>query len=386
MICFALPCISVKNDMTHVALRGRGTSNIYNCFPAAGMFLKIERSLLWQCRRSSAETICLQNGSSVFGNTHANGDQVTLLSLSFRVCAFFREILQKIWADWSFGSYIKPPERLECNQVLKNVCFKVARPSSNHLPRNWLIFSVSVLILSLSLVSVASWLFQIWEKNWGHHISFFTETELENWSIFSGFCMCFNCKSKGSLHQTVAAKKLYLEFFSKTARTFLIHFSWKWERKKWGSPCSSLLNKQNCLLSSLTQLPNVPNKAITNNPVQFKTVASNGLDMAQSVEFWTLDQLDRDSLPATGDHVQRRHNWVELPLGFRLNVLRDLQAAFFSSTLHIVSIRAKNDIFFGSGRDMVSGWTLFDHAFFGIRGRTDTLASFLWSPVRVSNE
>ena len=51
-----------------------------------------------------------------------------------------------------------------------------------------------------------------------------------------------------------------------------------------GSPCSFLLYEHNCLLLSLTQLPNVPNKAITNNPVQFKTVASNGLDMAQSVE------------------------------------------------------------------------------------------------------
>ena len=46
-------------------------------------------------------------------------------------------------------------------------------------------------------------------------------------------------------------------------------------KKKMGSPCSFLLYEQNCLLLSMTQLPNVPNKAITNNPVQFKTVASN---------------------------------------------------------------------------------------------------------------
>ena len=45
--------------------------------------------------------------------------------------------------------------------------------------------------------------------------------------------MCLNCKSTDSLHQTVAAKNVP-RFFSKTARTFRIHFSWKWERKKWG--------------------------------------------------------------------------------------------------------------------------------------------------------
>ena len=85
-------------------------------------------------------------------------------------------------------------------------------------------------------------------RNWGRKLQF-----------FAGFCMCFNCKSKGSLNQTVAAKKLYLEFFSKTARTFLIHFSWHWEGKKWGSPCSFLLCEQKCLRPSLTQLPKVPN-------------------------------------------------------------------------------------------------------------------------------
>ena len=60
-------------------------------------------------------------------------------------------------------------------------------------------------------------------RNWGRKLQF-----------FAGFCMCFNCKSKGSQNQTVAAKKLYLEFFSKTATTFLIHFSWNWERKNGG--------------------------------------------------------------------------------------------------------------------------------------------------------
>ena len=59
--------------------------------------------------------------------------------------------------------------------------------------------------------------------------------------------------------------------------------------EKMGSPCSFLLYEQNCLLPSLTQLPNVPNKAITNKWV-YKTVASNWLDMAESVELWTLDR------------------------------------------------------------------------------------------------
>ena len=83
------------------------------------------------------------------------------------------------------------------------------------------------------------------------------------------------------------------------------------KKKGGGSPCSFLLFGQNCLLLSLTQLPNVPNKAITNNPVQFKTVASNGLDMAQSVwrsllnsELWTSSieirfRSSRGSPPAT---------------------------------------------------------------------------------------
>ena len=38
MICVALPRGSVKNNMTHVALQGRGTTSAYNCFPASGMF------------------------------------------------------------------------------------------------------------------------------------------------------------------------------------------------------------------------------------------------------------------------------------------------------------------------------------------------------------
>ena len=46
---------------------------------------------------------------------------------------------------------------------------------------------------------------------------------------------------------------------------------------------------------------------------QIKTVASNALAMAQSVELWTLDPLDRQSLPVQqGITVLRRHNWAIL--------------------------------------------------------------------------
>ena len=40
MICFALPRGAVKNNSTHVALRGRGTTSAYNCFSATGLFFK----------------------------------------------------------------------------------------------------------------------------------------------------------------------------------------------------------------------------------------------------------------------------------------------------------------------------------------------------------
>ena len=61
---FVLPRGSVKNDMTHVALLGRGTSSIYNCFPATGTFLTIQRSLLVSKRldrnhTSAARELCV---------------------------------------------------------------------------------------------------------------------------------------------------------------------------------------------------------------------------------------------------------------------------------------------------------------------------------------
>ena len=114
------------------------------------------------------------------------------------------------------------------------------------------------------------------KKNGGHRIRFF-----RNWGrklqFFADFCMCFNCKSTGSLHQTVVAKKLYLEFFSKTTRTFLIHFSFNRERKKWGSPCSFSLYEQNCLLSSLTRMRETPNMAGPNNPLHSGKSVWHGL-------------------------------------------------------------------------------------------------------------
>ena len=71
MICFALPCGSVKNNMTHVALRGRGTTSAYNCFQlqVCSSNLKTFASV----ERGSTETTRVQHRSSMFGDTHANG-------------------------------------------------------------------------------------------------------------------------------------------------------------------------------------------------------------------------------------------------------------------------------------------------------------------------
>ena len=81
---------------------------------------------------------------------------------------------------------------------------KVARPSSNP---TWKMagFSVSVLCFMT---------FQGVRKNWGSLYSFRQKlrSNLLFFFFFAGFCMWFNCKSKCSPLQTVAAK-LYLEFF-----------------------------------------------------------------------------------------------------------------------------------------------------------------------------
>ena len=55
--------------MTPVALRGRGTTSTYNCFPATGLYFKSK--VLASVGRGSTETTRLQHGSSMFGDTHA---------------------------------------------------------------------------------------------------------------------------------------------------------------------------------------------------------------------------------------------------------------------------------------------------------------------------
>ena len=60
-----------QNNMTPVALRGRGTTSAYNCFPATGLYFKSK--VLASVGRGSTETTRLQHGSSVFGDTHAKG-------------------------------------------------------------------------------------------------------------------------------------------------------------------------------------------------------------------------------------------------------------------------------------------------------------------------
>ena len=60
-----------QNNMTPVALRGRGTTSTYNCFPATGLYFKSK--VLASVGRGSTETTRLQHGSSMFGDTHAKG-------------------------------------------------------------------------------------------------------------------------------------------------------------------------------------------------------------------------------------------------------------------------------------------------------------------------
>ena len=72
MICFALPRGSVKNNMTRVALRGRGTTSAYNCFPATSMFssnLKFFASV----KGARLKPHVCSLGALCFGDTHANG-------------------------------------------------------------------------------------------------------------------------------------------------------------------------------------------------------------------------------------------------------------------------------------------------------------------------
>ena len=69
LIC-TTPRLCQKN-MTPVALRGRGTTSTYNCFPATGLYFKSK--VLASVGRGSTETTRLQHGSSMFGDTHARG-------------------------------------------------------------------------------------------------------------------------------------------------------------------------------------------------------------------------------------------------------------------------------------------------------------------------
>ena len=214
-----------------------------------------------------------------------------VLCLDFELCNSFIVIWRKI-----VPSFIKISLQmaklcpLRWTDVANPVRYlKVARPSSNPTQKLADFFSISPSLHDYSRHE---------KKNWGSPYSFFQKLRSKT-AVFAGFCLCFNCKSKGSLHQTVAAKKTVpRSFFQKPPEPSWYSSLGKEKEKNGGHRarfCST--NKAQCLLPSLTQLPNVPNKAITNNPVQCKAVASNGLAMAQSVELWTLDQLDRDSLP-----------------------------------------------------------------------------------------
>ena len=60
-----------RKNMTPVALRGRGTTSTYNCFPATSLYFKSK--VLASVGRGSTETTRLQHGSSMFGDTHARG-------------------------------------------------------------------------------------------------------------------------------------------------------------------------------------------------------------------------------------------------------------------------------------------------------------------------
>ena len=60
-----------QNNMTPVALRGRGTTSTHNCFQATGLYFKSK--VLAGVGRGSTETTRLQHERSMFGDTHAKG-------------------------------------------------------------------------------------------------------------------------------------------------------------------------------------------------------------------------------------------------------------------------------------------------------------------------
>ena len=73
MICIALPrgSRSVKNNMTHVALQGRGQLAPITVFQLQVCSLNLK--FFATVERGSTKTTLLQHGSSIFGDTHANG-------------------------------------------------------------------------------------------------------------------------------------------------------------------------------------------------------------------------------------------------------------------------------------------------------------------------
>ena len=89
-------------------------------------------------------------------------------------------------------------------------------------------------------------------------------------------------------------KKAVPRIFFKNRQNLPDTFLLEMRKKKMGSPCSFLLYEQNCFLPSLTQLPNVPNKTITNNPVQFKAVASKKIlgTIFSAATVWCSEPLD----------------------------------------------------------------------------------------------
>ena len=84
------------------------------------------------------------------------------------------------------------------------------------LPRNWLIFSVSVLCF-MTIPDM--------RKKLGVTVFVFSETEVENFSFLQALYV-FQLQVQRFTKPNRCSKKLYLEFFAKSARTFLIHFSW----------------------------------------------------------------------------------------------------------------------------------------------------------------
>ena len=102
----------------------------------------------------------------------------------------------------------------------------------------------------------------------------FSEREAENYSFLQAFvCVSF---ASPTAAPNRCSQKTVPRIFLKTARTLLIL---ELRKKKKGGVIVVVF-----LPPSLIQLPHVPNNAISNNPGRYKTVESNGLAMAQSVE------------------------------------------------------------------------------------------------------